>query len=78
MQRFCQRCPYFGSCPGTFVANATKIEREILENSGCPVRAVLDHIVDVFNRTDLKDYILESFQARGDAPVEERPALSVA
>ena len=27
------------------MANATSVERKILEKSGCPVRAVLEHIV---------------------------------
>ena len=63
MERFCQQCPYFSSCPGTFVCQCHKDRAQILEASGCPVRAVLDHIVDVFNRTDLKDYILKSYNA---------------
>jgi uncharacterized protein len=78
MQRFCHHCPYFGSCPGAFVANATSVERKILEANGCPVRALLEHIVDVFNRTNLRDYILKGFKAGGDASAEEHPALSVA
>ena len=32
-------CPYFGNCPGVFVANATSVERKVLEASGCPMRA---------------------------------------
>lgn len=78
MQRFCYQCPYFGNCPGVFVANATSIEREVLETSGCPVRAVLDHILDVFKRTDLSDFILESYKADDDATAKKQPALSVA
>jgi len=78
MQRFCHQCPYFGNCPGVFVANATSVERKILEVSGCRVRAVLDHIVDVFQRTDLKDYILESYNADDGAFANMHPALSVA
>jgi len=78
MQRFCYQCPYFGNCPGVFVANATSIEREVLETSGCPVRAVLDHILDVFKRTNLNDLILESYKADDSATAKEHPALSVA
>jgi uncharacterized protein len=74
MRRYCHQCPYFGNCPGAFVANATSVEREILETSGCPVRAVLDHIIDVFKRSDLQDYILKSHQIPEDAP----SALNVA
>jgi uncharacterized protein len=78
MRRFCHQCPYFGNCPGVFVANATSIECEVLKTSGCPVRAVLDHILDVFKRTDLNDFILESYKADDSATAKEHPALSVA
>ena len=78
MQRFCHPCPYFGSCPGGFVADATRVERDLLEASGCPVRAMLDHILDVFKRTDLKDFVLESYKADRTASGNESPALSVA
>jgi uncharacterized protein len=77
-RRFCYGCEYFGSCPGTFVANATDIERNILEANGCPVSAVLDHILDVFKRADLHDFILESQPASGNDVAEDNPALSVA
>jgi hypothetical protein len=39
---------------------------------------VLDHILDVFKRTDLSDFILESYKADDDATAKEQPALSVA
>lgn len=78
MRRFCHQCPYFGNCPGAFVANATSVERKVLETSGCPVRAMLDHILDVFKRTDLNDFILESYKAGDDASARAHPALSVA
>jgi uncharacterized protein len=78
MERFCYQCPYFGSCPGVFVANATPIERKVLEVNGCPVRAMLDHIVDVFKRTELSDFILESHKVDDNASAETHPALSVA
>ncbi len=75
IQRFCHHCPYFGSCPGIFVANATSVERKILDASGCLVRAMLDHILDVFRRADLNDFILESFKADDETA---HPALSIA
>jgi uncharacterized protein len=78
MERFCRQCPYFGSCPGTFVANATSVERAILEASGCPVRATLNHIVDAFKRTGLNDYILESHKAASGASADPHPVLNVA
>jgi uncharacterized protein len=77
LQRFCHRCDYFGSCPGTFVANATGVERKILEANGCPVRAVLDHILDVFKRADLNDFILESQRTGNLGAEKENPALDV-
>lgn len=77
-ERFCRSCEYFGSCPGVFVANATDIERKMLETNGCPVCASLDHILDVFDRTGLNDFILENQQPNGGDLAEEDPALSVA
>jgi uncharacterized protein len=78
MQRFCHRCPYFGSCPGTFVADATNVEREILRAHGCPVRRVLDHIVDVFERTDLQGLLVRTCTEAAHASAKENSALSVA
>jgi uncharacterized protein len=77
-RRFCHGCAYFGSCPGTFVANATDIERDILEANGCPVSAVLDHILDVFKRADLHDFVLASQPTSGNHGAEDNPALSIA
>jgi uncharacterized protein len=77
VQRFCHECPYFGNCPGIFVANATSVERKVLEASGCPVRTMLDYIIDVFKRTDLNDVILESYKTDDAASAKEHPALSV-
>lgn len=78
MQRFCHQCPYFGSCPGVFVASATSVERKVLEASGCRVRAMLDHILDVFKRTDLDDFILESYNSGDDGSAKMHPGLSAA
>ena len=79
IHRFCHQCPYFGNCPGVFVANATSVERQILEASGCPVRAMLDHILDVFERADLNDFILESYGSDDyAASAKAHPAMSVA
>jgi uncharacterized protein len=59
MRRFCSDCPYFGSCPGTFVANATAVDRPILEANGCVVRVMLDYMINVFERTGICDFILQ-------------------
>jgi len=50
------------------------VERKLLEARGCPVRAVIDHIVGVFERSDLRELILEAYEAA--MTTEERPALS--
>ena len=61
------------------MANATSVERQILEASGCPIRAMLDHILDVFKRADLNDFILESYSSDDDAAsAKAHPAMSVA
>ena len=78
MQRFCHHCPYFGNCPGIFVANATSVERQILETNGCPVRATIDHILDVFKHADLNNFILQSSNVDEDVSANARPAMSVA
>jgi uncharacterized protein len=76
MGRICEACPYFGACPGVFVANAGAVERKLLEGRGCPVRPVLDHIVDVFERTELRDFILKTHADKARAV--SHPALGVA
>jgi uncharacterized protein len=72
LRRFCHDCPYFGACPGVFVANASDVERGLLETRGCPVQAVVARIVDVFERTSIKQTLL----ARESSPAS--PALTVA
>jgi uncharacterized protein len=76
VKQHCHRCPYFGSCPGSFVANATSVERKLLNERGCLVRAMLDHILDVFERTDLIEYVLQSHEENNEAATH--PALDVA
>jgi len=63
MQRFCHQCPYFGACPGEFVANATYEQQKLLEARGCLVRDVIEHIVEVFERTHLKNFVLKTQKA---------------
>jgi uncharacterized protein len=75
-QRFCHQCPYFGSCPGTFVADATNVERVMLQKQGCPVRAVLDHVVDVLDRTDLTGLLARTYSESVSTSTMEGLALS--
>jgi len=76
MQRLCEHCRYLGACPGVFVANATDVERDLMEGRGCPVAPVVDYIVEAFERTELKNVILRG-QA-GETTAQAHPALSVA
>jgi radical SAM protein with 4Fe4S-binding SPASM domain len=76
LERFCHHCPYFGNCPGIFVANATSVERKVLEISGCPIRSTLDYIIDVYKQTGLNDFILENHKTV-KSPAKMHPALSV-
>ncbi|WP_171070096.1 radical SAM protein [Methylobacterium terricola] len=46
MARHCNNCPYYGYCPGHFVAEATPAQRPAMVVHGCPARAVIDHIVE--------------------------------
>jgi hypothetical protein len=39
---------------------------------------MLDHILDVFKRTNLNDFILESYKADDAAAAKAHPALSFA
>lgn len=55
MHAYCHTCPYFGHCPGHFVGNATPQERQLLAESGCPVREVIGYIVDNLDKSDIKD-----------------------
>jgi uncharacterized protein len=43
--RYCTSCPYFGHCPGRFVAEATAEQRRMLATDGCPVRELVGHII---------------------------------
>jgi uncharacterized protein len=64
-KRFCHRCPYFGACPGVFVANATNEECQLLLSGGCPVRALIDYIIKFFEHNDLTSSILQAHEEAG-------------
>jgi uncharacterized protein len=74
MVRFCHQCPYYGACPGDYVVDATYEQRKLLDARGCPVRDLIDYIVDVFERTDLNASILETQGATAGG----HPALRIA
>ena len=69
----CETCPYFGHCSGSYVSEATASEIAALERSGCPVRKVIDHMVDTLRRTDL----VETMTSRGASRIEN-PAVGLA
>ncbi|HJT05979.1 MAG TPA: radical SAM protein [Stellaceae bacterium] len=72
MQTYCAQCPYFGSCPGFFVGDATPEQQRLLADFGCPVREVIDHMVGRLEKTEIKDALLSA-----GAPKTENPALQV-
>ena len=53
MAAHCSGCPYFGHCPGHFVGDATAEQRRLLDDHGCPVRVVVDHIVRRLEKSDV-------------------------
>lgn len=53
MARTCHVCPYFGSCPGKYVAHATAEERRLLDQHGCLVRETVSHILARLRETGL-------------------------
>jgi uncharacterized protein len=49
--RFCGGCEFSGHCPTFFVAAASPQQEAMLIRSGCPVRAVLRHMVGRLRET---------------------------
>lgn len=73
MQRHCKICPYFGHCPGYFAGDATPEQQRLLAGAGCPVREVLDHVVNRLTASGVP----EAVAALGRHAVAN-PALTVA
>jgi uncharacterized protein len=55
---YCEKCPYFGACPGFFVGDASLQQQRLLSEYGCPVRHVIDHIVDTLRRNCLDEVVV--------------------
>jgi radical SAM protein with 4Fe4S-binding SPASM domain len=53
----CGQCPYFGACPGFYVADASPQQQGLISQSGCPARSVLAHIVEALDRSSLSNLI---------------------
>jgi uncharacterized protein len=73
LQTYCSSCPYFGYCPGRYVAEATPEQRRLLAEDGCPVREVVAHIV---KRVEHTSTIANLLTARAQAAVS-RPEIAV-
>jgi uncharacterized protein len=73
LQTYCNSCPYFGYCPGRYVAEATPEQRRLLVEDGCPVREIVAHIINRVARTPA---IAKLVAARAQA-AGERPATPV-
>jgi uncharacterized protein len=54
MEKYCGDCEYFGHCPGFFVASATVEQQKLLSEHGCPVQAVIAHLIGRLERANLK------------------------
>jgi uncharacterized protein len=64
-ETYCGRCRYFGACPGIYVADASPQQQELLATSGCPVQGVIDHMIEVLDRSKIPEL------DRDPAPVVE-------
>jgi uncharacterized protein len=56
--KHCTGCPYFGHCPGFDVADATPEQQRVIEESGCPARALISHIIDRLAQASVTEAIL--------------------
>ena len=72
MATYCHACPYWGYCPGDFVADASREEIATLERSGCTVAKVLDHMTATLRKLDFGDALKAE-----QMPQVENAALSV-
>jgi uncharacterized protein len=71
--RYCASCPYFGYCPGKFAAEATLEQRRMLAADGCPVRELVEHIIQRLQGTS----VAENMARERTAAANEAPALAV-
>jgi uncharacterized protein len=71
-ENYCAACPYFGHCPGSYVAEATAEQRRVLREFGCPVRDVIGHIVKRLEGTAAVQTLI-----RANPPVAERPEIAI-
>jgi uncharacterized protein len=70
-ERFCRRCPYYGACPGYFVADSSPQQKRMFEESGCPVREVVDHIVHTLESTGVAERITSLAATRKNNPATQ-------
>lgn len=56
-EQHCGRCQFFGACPGFFVADASPQQQFMIEQDGCPVKPVLEHIVQSLAHPKLRDSV---------------------
>ena len=62
--RYCESCPYYGSCPGHFVGDASPQQERMLVEAGCPVRDMIGYIVEKLGRIGLDNVIAERTSQR--------------
>jgi uncharacterized protein len=64
VKTYCGPCQYFGACPGFYVGDATEQQQHLLASAGCPVRAVMDHIIAALERANLADLVAKRGKQR--------------
>jgi radical SAM protein with 4Fe4S-binding SPASM domain len=72
MEGYCVSCPYFGACPGSYVADATAEQRRVLASSGCIVREIIDHIIKRLEGTAALRAIEQAMPSQ-----RERPEIAI-
>jgi uncharacterized protein len=74
-ERFCGQCRYYGACPGYFVADSSPQQKRMFEESGCPVKEVVDHIVRTFEATGVAERITSRAVIRENNPLSQLVTL---
>lgn len=71
-RKHCGQCPFKDACPGDFVVDATPEQRKLLDESGCPVRKAVDHILARVDEAGLASQVRQ----RAGAATPATPALA--
>lgn len=75
LQRHCGACPFFGSCPGGYVAEATPEQERVLRDTGCPVRELIGYIISRLETSNLAPVV--HGKAPGRTPTNDALAIEL-